>query len=35
MEILNVALPALGDAFLTVIQPLHLMYMVAGVLLGL
>ena len=35
MEILNVALPALGDAFLTVIQPQHLMYMVAGVLLGL
>ncbi len=35
MEILNVALPALGDAFLTVMQPQHLMYMVAGVLLGL
>ena len=35
MDILTVALPALGDAFLTVIQPQHLMYMVAGVLLGL
>lgn len=35
MEILNVALPALSDAFLTVMQPQHLMYMVAGVLLGL
>ena len=35
MDILTVALSALGDAFLTVIQPQHLMYMVAGVLLGL
>jgi TctA family transporter len=35
MEILNVALPALGNAFLTVMQPQHLMYMIAGVLLGL
>lgn len=35
MEIVNVALPALGDAFLTVIQPQHLVFMVAGVLLGL
>ena len=35
MDILTIALPALGDAFFTVIQPQHLMYMVAGVLLGL
>ncbi|MEY3005228.1 MAG: hypothetical protein RLZZ491_2404 [Pseudomonadota bacterium] len=35
MEILNIALPALGNALLTVTQPQHLMFMVAGVLLGL
>ena len=35
MDILSVALPALGEAFLLVFHPTQLMYLLGGVLLGL
>lgn len=35
MDLLSVALPALGEALVQVLQPKQLMYLVAGVLLGL
>ncbi len=35
MDLFATALPALGEAFLLVLQPQQLMYLVAGVLLGL
>jgi putative tricarboxylic transport membrane protein len=35
MDIVNVAFPAMGHAFLLVFHPTQLMYLVAGVLLGL
>ncbi|MFN7091619.1 MAG: tripartite tricarboxylate transporter permease [Allorhizobium sp.] len=35
MDILNTALPALGDAFLLLLQPQQLMYLALGVMLGL
>lgn len=35
MEMFNVALPALGEAFLLILHPTQIMFLVAGVLLGL
>ncbi|MDH3263240.1 MAG: tripartite tricarboxylate transporter permease, partial [Paracoccaceae bacterium] len=35
MDVFATALPALGDAFAQVFHPQQLMYLVAGVLLGL
>jgi TctA family transporter len=35
MDILNIALPALGEAFALLLHPTQLMYLTAGVLLGL
>ena len=35
MDIVNTALPALGEAFFLLLQPQQLMYLAIGVLLGL
>src|SRR5690606_12234214 len=35
MDILNTALPALGEAFFLLLQPQQIMYLLLGVLLGL
>lgn len=35
MDLLNTALPALGDAFLLLLQPTQLMYLMLGVVIGL